>query len=154
MQDPVDFAFDSMRESDLDEVADIARQSFTSPWSRAMFENELLKNPFSDQILVRDGRRICGYLFMMVLFDECHLLDLAVHPEYRRKGVAKMMLRSLIETIGKKKISKIFLEVRISNRIAIALYEHFGFVQIATRKGYYTSPQEDAVILQSRLSGT
>ena len=137
-----------MDELALGEVFEIARHSFTHPWSREMFENELLKNPFSEQILLRADGRIAGYLFMMTLFDECHIMDFAVHPEYRRKGIGKKIIFHLIERMKMKAVKKIFLEVRCSNFPAIDLYQKAGFVEIAVRKGYYADPKEDAMILQ------
>ena len=141
-------SFEKMELSDLAAVLEIANQSFSHPWTREMFENELLKNPFSDQILVRQAGRTVGYLFMMNLFDECHILDFAVHPQWRRKGIGRRILGYLIEKVRSKGIRKIFLEVRSSNLPAILLYQNAGFARIGTRKGYYSEPKEDALIFQ------
>ena len=141
-------SFEKMDINALGEVLEIANQSFTHPWTKEMFENELLKNPFSEQILLRAEGRVAGYLFMMSLFDECHVMDFAVHPQFRRKGMGKKMIFHLIETVRMKKINRIFLEVRSSNIPALMLYQQSGFMNIAVRKGYYSNPKEDALILQ------
>jgi ribosomal-protein-alanine N-acetyltransferase len=136
----------------LGEVLEIAQHSFTHPWSREMFENELFKNPFSEQILARADGKIAGYLFMMTLFDECHIMDFAVHPQFRRKGIGRKIIFYLIEKMRIKDVKKIFLEVRCSNLPALSLYQKAGFVEIAVRKGYYSDPKEDAMILQWKAS--
>ncbi|MBI1823229.1 MAG: ribosomal protein S18-alanine N-acetyltransferase [Nitrospirae bacterium] len=135
----------------LEEVLEIANRSFSNPWTREMFENEYLKNPFSEQILVRCEGKIGGYLFMMSLFDECHILDFAVEPNLRRKGIGNKMIAYLIEKMKMKNVRKIFLEVRHSNLPAQSLYQKAGFIQIAVRKSYYSNPKEDAVIFQWKL---
>jgi ribosomal-protein-alanine N-acetyltransferase len=132
----------------LDEIAQIARRSFTNPWTREMFENELTKNPFSDQILAMADGKVAGYLFAMALFEECHLLDFAVDPDFRRQGIGEKMLGYLIGKMLIRNIRKIFLEVRSSNIAAQALYQKAGFRRIALRKAYYANPVEDAVIYQ------
>ncbi|MHB8483161.1 MAG: ribosomal protein S18-alanine N-acetyltransferase [Nitrospiria bacterium] len=137
-----------MRLEDLEEVLEIATASFSQPWTRGMFENEILKNPFSEQFLVKVKGQTAGYLCMWSLFDEAHLLDLAIHPGFRRRGLGEKAVLNVIEKIKERKIKKIFLEVRASNEAAMQLYKKTGFFKIAERKGYYSNPKEDALIFQ------
>ena len=141
-------SFEKMTKEDLGEVLGIARRSFSHPWTKEMFENELLKNPFSDQIVVKVNGKIAGYLFLMSLFDECHVMDFAVHPDLRRKGIGGKIMSYLIEKMILKKIKVILLEVRKSNASALSLYQKAGFINIAVRKDYYSNPKEDAMIFQ------
>ena len=140
--------FEKMRLENLDEVFKIATASFSQPWTKAMFENEILKNPFSEQFLVKVEGKNAGYLCMWSLFDEAHILDFAIDPQFRRKGLGEKVILNVIERVKENKIKKIFLEVRASNEAAKSLYKKVGFLNIAERKGYYSNPTEDAFIFQ------
>ncbi len=144
----MDCTFEKMRLENLDEVLKIATASFSQPWTKTMFENEILKNPFSEQFLVKVGGKNAGYLCMWSLFDEAHILDIAIDPQFRRKGIGEKVILNAIEITKEKKIKKIFLEVRASNEAAKSLYKKVGFLKIAERKGYYSNPAEDALIFQ------
>ncbi|MBI1820837.1 MAG: ribosomal protein S18-alanine N-acetyltransferase [Nitrospirae bacterium] len=144
----MDCTFEKMRLEDLDEVLKIATASFNQPWTKAMFENEILKNPFSEQFLVKVEGENAGYLCMWSLFDEAHILDFAIDPQFRRKGLGEKVILNVIERIKENKIKKIFLEVRASNEAAKSLYKKVGFLNLAERKGYYSNPTEDALIFQ------
>lgn len=144
----MDCTFEKMRLEDLDEVLKIATASFSQPWTKAMFENEILKNPFSEQFLVKVEGENAGYLCMWSLFDEAHILDFAIDPQFRRKGLGEKVILNVIERIKENKIKKIFLEVRASNEAAKSLYKKVGFLNLAERKGYYSNPTEDALIFQ------
>jgi ribosomal-protein-alanine N-acetyltransferase len=144
----MDCTFKKMTIGDLEEVVKIAGASFSQPWTRGMFESELLKNPFSEQIVFKAGEKIAGYLCFWALFDESHILDFAVHPDFRRMGLGERALLQVMDQMRQKNIKKIFLEVRESNQAAIALYEKSGFLKIGARKGYYSNPKENAAIFQ------
>jgi ribosomal-protein-alanine N-acetyltransferase len=83
--------------------------------------------------------------------DECHLLDLAVHPDYRRRGIARALLDNVIQELRIEGCRFFYLEVRSSNYAARKLYEKFGFNMVGIRKGYYVNPAEDAVIMMMEL---
>ena len=144
----MDDTFDRMTLSDLDAVLEIEKASFTQPWTREMFENEILKNPFSEQTLLRVGGELAGYVSVWYMFEECHILDLAVAPGFRRQGWGEKIIREVIEKGRQKEVKKILLEVRESNQPARALYRKLGFLEISIRKNYYANPPENALILQ------
>jgi [ribosomal protein S18]-alanine N-acetyltransferase len=130
--------------SDLPSVLAIERRSFGTPWSLAMFVLELSKPSGICLAAVRDDRLI-GYLVCSRYADVWHLMNIAVHPEVRREGVARSLLERLFSEAGED--ARYTLEVRTSNHGAIAMYERFGFRRAGHRKRYYHDNGEDAVIM-------
>jgi ribosomal-protein-alanine N-acetyltransferase len=130
--------------SDLPSVLAIERRSFQTPWSLAMFVLELSKPSGICLAAVRDDRLI-GYLVCSRYADVWHLMNIAVHPEARRQGIARNMLERLFDEAGAD--ARYTLEVRTSNHGAIAMYEHFGFRRAGHRRRYYHDNGEDALIM-------
>jgi [ribosomal protein S18]-alanine N-acetyltransferase len=130
--------------SDLPAVLAIERRSFETPWSLAMFVLELSKPSGICLAAVRDDRLI-GYLVCSRYADVWHLMNIAVHPEARRVGVARSLLERLFDEAGDD--ARYTLEVRTSNRGAIAMYERFGFRRAGHRRRYYHDNGEDALIM-------
>ncbi|MFL5891913.1 MAG: ribosomal protein S18-alanine N-acetyltransferase [Solirubrobacterales bacterium] len=130
--------------SDLPSVLAIERRSFQTPWSLAMFVLELSKPSGICLAAVRDDRLI-GYLVCSRYADVWHLMNIAVHPEARRQGIARNMLERLFDEAGAD--ARYTLEVRTSNRGAIAMYERFGFRRAGHRRRYYHDNGEDALIM-------
>lgn len=133
--------------SDLPQVLAVERRSFPTPWSLAMFVLELSKPTSVCLAAVRDGALV-GHLICSRYDTVWHLMNIAVDPGARRQGVATALLSALIERIDDGAGSaQLTLEVRPSNRAAIALYERFGFRSAGTRPRYYQDNGEDAVIM-------
>jgi ribosomal-protein-alanine N-acetyltransferase len=130
--------------SDLPQVIAVERRSFTTPWSLAMFVLELSK-PSGVCLAAIEDRRIVGYLICARYADVWHLMNIAIDPPMRRRGIATALLEEMIARAGKD--ASYTLEVRPSNSTAIALYERFGFRSAGTRRRYYTDTGEDAVIM-------
>jgi ribosomal-protein-alanine N-acetyltransferase len=130
--------------SDLPAVLAIERRSFQTPWSLAMFVLELSKPSGICLAAVRDDTLI-GYLVCSRYADVWHLMNIAVHPEIRRQGVARRLLECLFGEAGDD--ARYTLEVRASNHGAIAMYEHFGFQRAGHRRRYYHDNGEDALIM-------
>jgi ribosomal-protein-alanine N-acetyltransferase len=135
---------------DLKEIEEIERRSYRTPWSRSMFAGELAK-PSSICIGafegdVEDGR-LCGYLVVSRYVDAWHVMNIAVDPEQRGRGIATMLLERLFELTADDARRGYTLEVRISNGTAIGLYERLGFEARGIRRGYYTDNREDAMIM-------
>jgi ribosomal-protein-alanine N-acetyltransferase len=150
---PAGFEIGPMSEGALDEVLAIEGEVFPDPWPRRSFSEELAKSPPPYARVARRGGRVVGYLFAWFILDEVHLGNLAVHPRHRRQGVARALLRHLMERSRRRGSSFITLEVRAQNAAAIALYEEFGFRRVAVRKGYYAG-REDALIMERELEAT
>ena len=135
---------------DVPDVLSIERVSFTTPWSATLFMNEIYK-PLSIAMVARSGEDIVGYICADQVLDEGHILNVTVHPECRRRGMAAHMLAHVTGLLARRACKSIFLEVRISNRAALGMYEKSGFSMISVRKRYYTSPEEDAVIMKLQI---
>lgn len=139
-----------MYPDDIPDVVKIERLSFTTPWSETSFQSEIYSRYSITRIAELNGI-IVGYICVRHIADECHLLDLAVHPDYRRRGIAAMLLDNAIQELRLDGCRFFYLEVRASNYAARKLYEKFGFNLVRTRKGYYVNPTEDAVIMMLEL---
>lgn len=141
-----------MIESDIDEVLEIERASFPSPWSKMMFLNEL-SNPNSRIILAKgESDEILGFICFWNVAGEIHILNLAAHPGHRRQGIGKRLLTHVIESSIADGAGLFALEVRSRNRTAISFYKSFGFKEVGIRKGYYADTGDDAVLMDLELN--
>ena len=130
--------------SDLPAVISIERRSFPTPWSLAMFVLELSK-PGGICLAVASEQGLVGYLVCSRYADVWHLMNIAVAPERRREGIATELMERLFDEAGRD--ARFTLEVRTSNRSAIAMYERFGFRPAGHRRRYYHDTGEDALIM-------
>jgi len=137
---------DEMRPEDLDEVIAIEQVCFPSPWPRQIFEMEL-KSKRSFKRVSRIGGVIAGYIIAWMIYDEGHILNIAVHPEFRRRGIGENLMRDCLDYFSEKGAKYAILEVRRTNTGAIKLYEKLGFRSIGIRRGYYNDTGEDAIIM-------
>ena len=151
---PTDFASSlvlrPMAIADLDAVLQIER-GFAAPWTREMFVQELSQPEGSAQLVAESDRRVVGYALWWCVADEVHIVNLAVHDRYRRRGVARRLLGAAFESARDRGLSLATLEVRFHNAAAIALYESMGFQRIAIRKAYYADNGEDALVMLKGL---
>ena len=142
--------FRRLTDRDLIAIEEIEKRSYPTPWSRAMFAGELAK-PSSlclGAFDVQDEQgRLCGYLIVSRYVDAWHVMNVAVHPDQRGRGVATMLLERLFALTADDARRGYTLEVRVSNETAIRLYERLGFQGRGIRRGYYTDNREDALIM-------
>jgi ribosomal-protein-alanine N-acetyltransferase len=133
---------------DLGAIDEIERASYPTPWSRSMFAGELAK-PSSICLGAVDGEQdeLVGYLIISRYVDAWHVMNIAVAPAYRRKGIARALMERLFEVTERDARRGYTLEVRVSNDAAISLYEALGFRARGIRRGYYTDNREDALIM-------
>ena len=133
---------------DLTAIETIERASYPTPWSRSMFASEIAK-PSSICLgaFEAESGELLGYLIISRYVDAWHVMNLAVAPEHRRRGIATSLLERLFELTGREGRRGYTLEVRISNDVAIRLYEQAGFKARGIRRGYYTDNREDALIM-------
>ncbi len=134
---------------DLTAIEAIERESYPTPWSRSMFASELAK-PSSICLGAFDadaGGRLAGYLIISRYVDAWHIMNVAIAPEYRRRGIASRLLDELFRQTDDDARRGYTLEVRVSNASAIALYERLGFHATGLRRGYYTDNREDALVM-------
>ncbi|MBN1999376.1 ribosomal protein S18-alanine N-acetyltransferase [candidate division KSB1 bacterium] len=134
-----------LRSEDLDQVCEMERLIFESPWTRLSFEKEI-DSCFSHSFVVIDVK-IIAYIITWIIRDELHIANVAVHPSYRRYGIATRMLNFVTERARQSNCRLVLLEVRKSNRQAIRLYKQLGFKIDGVRKGYYEQQNEDALLM-------
>jgi ribosomal-protein-alanine N-acetyltransferase len=140
-----------MRPGDLDGVMAIEEVSFPTPWSRGMFEEDFDRG-FSDTLVAEGpGGEVLGYAVCWTIAGESHLLNIAVHPAHRGRGIGRAILSECIRRAARSGAGRIFLEVRAGNEAAQRLYASMGFVFRGIRKGYYTDTGEDAVVLDRMI---
>lgn len=136
-----------MTAADIDEVLEIERLCFPTPWSREAFRIEIEQNRCAHYFVAVCQDKIVGYGGMWVIIDEAHITNVAVHPSYRGRGIGEAIMRSLIEAAISLGAVRMTLEVRVSNKIAQNLYEKLGFRAVGIRKRYYSNNDEDALIM-------
>ena len=131
-----------MEERHIEDIAAIEKACFRHPWSADGLREELGRGLFL--AAVEDGVTV-GYVGCQIVLDEGYITNIAVLPAFRRRGIAERLLGALLERA--EGLSFVTLEVRESNRPAAALYEKMGFSRVGVRKGFYTEPTEDAVLM-------
>ena len=137
---------EKMRAEQIDAVKELLDLCFgDSAWSLDALRSQLQK-PVSRCYVAIEEESVIGFLAFEQVLDEGSIAELAVHPAYRRQGIARELIRSVLDN----SIKEIFLEVRESNTPAIALYESLGFERIGTRKGYYDAPKENALVMRKK----
>lgn len=139
--------FQKMEEDHVVQVAELEKLCFTDPWSEKSVASEL-KNPLSLWLVAMEGECLAGYVGSQSVEGEADMMNVAVHPDFRRKGVAKMLILKLVEALKDSGVHSLTLEVRTSNENAIALYEKLEFKIVGRRPSYYRHPKEDALILR------
>lgn len=141
----------TMVHDDVTEVSDIERRSYEFPWSHGVFRDCLLAG-YHCAVIERE-ERVIGYSILSVAAGEAHILNLCVDPHFRELGYGEQLLDDILSRAVAAKVGKIFLEVRPSNVMAIALYKKKGFQQIASRSAYYQAAngREDAAVLAKTL---
>lgn len=144
--------FRTMTLDDIPDIMVIEHESFTLPWSEEAFRNEMTSNHFARYLVMEyDGIPI-GYAGMWTILDEAHITNIAVRQAYRGRSLGEKLLREMMVWADELGMSRMTLEVRISNHVAQSLYEKMGFQSVGIRKGYYSDNQEDAMIMWCELS--
>lgn len=136
-----------MNADHLDELVELERICFSTPWSRNMLAEELDNACSAFLVAVDANERVVGYAGLQVVLDEGYIANIAVFPEHRRKGVAGQLLQVFVNFAEANRLAFLTLEVRASNQAAIALYANRGFEEVGRRKNYYEHPREDAIIM-------
>jgi len=140
-----------MEEEDLGQVLSIEQKSFVEPWSRKLFLETLVFPLSRNYVLETASKKILGYANFYVVQHEAHMLNIAIHPDWRKRGVAALLLGHTIRDLSGRGVREFFLEVREGNGDAIRLYRKFGFDFIGRRKKYYVETNEDALVMRLQL---
>lgn len=145
------FIITPYRETLLEDVFTIERESFSTPWTADSLRQagEMENSIF---LTVTERETAVGFGCILLVADEGELVDIAVAPAYRKLGLGQMLMTALLTEAANRGTTQVFLEVRQSNTPARTLYEKNGFTAIGLRKKYYKEPVEDAVLMQCRLT--
>ncbi|HEY7898433.1 MAG TPA: ribosomal protein S18-alanine N-acetyltransferase [Gemmatimonadaceae bacterium] len=137
--------------TDLGTVTEIERVSFSDPWTRAMFTPHLAPRAGAVFLVAEESGDVVGYALTQSVMDESELLNIAVAPTRRNRGVGARLLDAMLDRCKQAGAAYMWLEVRASNAAARALYESRGFVAVGLRRRYYQAPREDAIVLRVDL---
>ena len=142
---------EKMNADHVSQVAQLEKLCFSDPWSENSVASEL-KNALSYWLVALEGETVTGYIGSQTVMGETDMMNVGVHPDFRRQGIGEALILALIEGLKTEMESQcLTLEVRASNDPAIGLYEKLGFEQIGLRKNYYRNPREDAKILRKQF---
>jgi ribosomal-protein-alanine N-acetyltransferase len=133
--------------ADVESILQIEKQSFSHPWLREHFENDLPRKTVAYLKAVQDNN-IVGFIGYETIGDQTDILNLAVHPDYRRRGIAERLLSAMFENT--KLTKRYILEVRASSRPAREFYRKHAFKEIFIRTDYYIAPIENAVVMEKK----
>jgi ribosomal-protein-alanine N-acetyltransferase len=140
---------DFMKEEDVDAILDISSLSFSISWSKDSYLQELT-NPVARYLVAKIDNKVVGFIGTWIVLDESHITNVAVHPSYRKQGIASSLLKEFLKYCKSQGCIAYTLEVRSGNKAARALYENHNFKQDGIRKGYYEDNKEDAIIMWLR----
>lgn len=143
--------FRYLNKDDINEILEIEHESFTMPWTKDAFYNELTQNKFAIYIGLEEEGRIIGYSGVWIVIDEAHITNVALLPQYRGRKLGEALMRRVMEISVEMGAKTMTLEVRVSNDIAQSLYRKLGFQNGAIRKNYYTDNQENALVMWVNL---
>ncbi|HEY0843860.1 MAG TPA: ribosomal protein S18-alanine N-acetyltransferase [Noviherbaspirillum sp.] len=150
---PSSLRFAPMQVSDLPEVLAIENDVYPYPWTRGNFLDSMYSG-YETWTLRDTSGALAGYFLLMLAVDEAHLLNISVRRDLHGKGVGRLQLDKVVDIAREKGMTSVLLEVRPSNRRALAIYEQYGFVRIGQRKGYYPAEgntREDAIVMRLPL---
>lgn len=141
----------TMRPADIEEVTRIEQASFSQPWTEDGFRVALES---SDALLTvaEEGQKVVGYICMYQSFEEGEITNVAVDQAYRGRHIGKALLKKTVQMAKGRGVTRIILEVRVSNAPAICLYEEAGFQKLGIRKAFYDFPKEDAWMMDLKIN--
>ena len=140
----------NMNETHVAAIAALEKLCFSDPWSENSIAGEL-NNRLSYWLVALEDGEVVGYIGSQSVLGESDMMNVAVHPDHRRKGIAEALIDALSAVLRERGNVCLTLEVRASNEPAKALYEKLGFIQVGRRPNYYRNPKEDALILRKAL---
>ena len=140
----------NMNADHVAQVAELEKLCFPDPWSEKSIASEL-SNKLALWLVAVEDDRVAGYIGSQTVPDESDMMNVAVHPDFRRRGIAESLVMDLCGALREQGSISLTLEVRASNEPAKALYEKLGFEQVGRRPNYYRNPKEDALILRKML---
>ena len=139
--------FSPLLPAHIDQMEQIEIECFSVPWSREALEEEL-ENPYAHYVVCTDGAgNVLGYIGSRIVLDSADITNVAVRPQYRRRGIARQLVGRMLGQMAEKSVTGVLLEVRESNLPAQNCYAQAGFTVVGRRKNYYELPKEDALLM-------
>lgn len=132
---------------DVEQVFEIEKLSFTLPWTKDSFYYEMTTNENAYYVVAETEQGVVGYCGMWLVLDECHVTNIAIHPDERGKKLGERLMKAAIKTAKEQGAVLMTLEARVSNTVAQNLYRKLGFKNGGIRKRYYTDNYEDALVM-------
>lgn len=139
--------------SDIEGIYEIELACFSTPWSKEALLDDLEVEDKLYLVAEAEDGKIIGYAGSWLVLDEGQITNIAIHPEHRRAGYGSKMTRKLTQMLRKQGMKHIFLEVRVSNIAAQAMYRRLGFTAVGVRKQFYSDPVEDGLIMTKEMEG-
>lgn len=147
----IEFEVVRISERHLDDIAEIERLSFSHPWTREGLMTLVRENGVGFAAIDKESGKVLAYAGMVIAADEGSITDVATHPDYRRRGIARAVMETMLRYCETNAVSYVALEVRESNESAISLYGGLGFEVVGKRPRFYRSPVEDACVMIKHL---
>ena len=140
-----------MLECHVPQIADLEKMCFHDPWSLNSIASEV-SNKLSLWFVAVENEKVIGYVGSQTVLGETDMMNIAVHPDCRKRGIATLLITHLVDALAQQGSHSLMLEVRESNENAISVYRKLGFMDVGRRKNYYRNPKEDALILRKEWS--
>ena len=140
-----------MTASHVPQIAELEKLCFNDPWSENSIASEL-DNRLSCWLVALDDDKVIGYVGSQTVLGETDMMNIAIHPDHRKRGIATELIERLIQALKERDSHSLMLEVRASNEPAKSLYTKLGFELVGVRRNYYRNPKEDALILRKEWS--
>lgn len=150
-QKSLDCQLVEMTAEDIEQVALIERSCFSNPWPKESFRHDI-SNSFAYTLVAREGRVVLGYLVAYLIAEELQIANIAVRPQYRRRGIGRSLLAKALSEGRRIGCRYAILDVRPSNIAGMQLYDKFGFRKVGRRPKYYATPSEDGLIMGKNLT--
>nr|WP_163970898.1 ribosomal protein S18-alanine N-acetyltransferase [Oceanobacillus halotolerans] len=141
-----------MEIADIEQVMKVEEASFDSPWTKEMFYQELSENNHAHYLVLQMDKEVIGYVGLWIVLDDAQVTNIAIMPDYRGKGLGKMLFQYTLHYVINLGVKRLSLEVRVSNIVAQRMYRRFGLVPGGIRKNYYKDNQEDALVMWVNLN--
>lgn len=133
------------------QIAELEKICFSDPWSVNSIASEL-DNRLSLWLVALEDDKVIGYVGSQTVLGETDMMNIATHPDYRKRGIATALITGLMEALEASGSHSLMLEVRASNEPAVSVYRNLGFEEVGRRKNYYRNPKEDALIMRREWS--
>lgn len=140
-----------MNKNDLEVIVQLEEQLFSSAWSKDDYVYEIDQNPYGYYCVLEENQHIIGYIGLWIIFEQIQITTIGVDKEYQGKGYADMLMQYVMDVAQKKQCQTMSLEVRVSNQVAVKLYQKYGFEKVSIRKNYYKDNHEDAYLMIKEL---